>query len=59
MVADAGRLAIDDVDVVARVLLGALNEAAMLVARPETTATSRRHATKAVDRLIDGFLRSS
>jgi len=59
MVADAGRLAIDDVDVVARVLLGALNEAAMLVARPETTAASRRQATKAVDRIIDGFLRSS
>jgi AcrR family transcriptional regulator len=57
-VADAGRLALDDVDVVARVLLGALNEAAMLVARPETPEAARRHATKAVDRIIDGFLRS-
>jgi AcrR family transcriptional regulator len=58
-VADAGRLAIDDVDVVAHVLLGALNEAAMLVARPETPVAARRHAKKAVDRMIDGFLRSS
>src|SRR3954453_1550133 len=58
-VADAGRLAVDDVDVVAHVLLGALNEAAMLVARPETPVAARRQATKAVDRLIDGFLRSS
>jgi AcrR family transcriptional regulator len=58
-VADAGRLAIDDVDVVAHVLLGALNEAAMLIARPETPEPARRQATKAVDRVIDGFLRSS
>jgi AcrR family transcriptional regulator len=59
MVADAGRLAVDDVDVVARVLLGALNEAAMLIARPETPVAARRDATKAVERVIDGFLRSS
>jgi AcrR family transcriptional regulator len=58
-VADAGRLAVDDVDVVAHVLLGALNEAAMLIARPETPEPARRHAAKAVDRIIDGFLRSS
>jgi AcrR family transcriptional regulator len=58
-VADAGRLAVDDVDVVAHVLLGALNEAAMLVARPETPEATRRHATKVIDRIIDGFLRSS
>jgi len=56
MVADAGRLAIDDVDVVARVILGALNEAAMLIAAPETAVATRRHATKAVDRIIDSFL---
>ena len=58
-VAEAGRLAVGDVDVVAHVLLGALNEAAMLVARAETPVAARRQATKAVDRLIDGFLRSS
>ena len=58
-VADASRLAVDDVDVVAHVLLGAVNEAAMLVARAETPVATRRQATKAVDRLIDGFLRSS
>jgi AcrR family transcriptional regulator len=58
-VAAAGRLAVDDVDVVAHVLLGALNEAAMLVARAETPVAARRQATKAVDRVIDGFLRSS
>ena len=58
-VADAGQLAVGDVDVVAHVLLGALNEAAMLVARPETAVATRRDATKAVDRIIDGFLRSS
>ena len=58
-VAQAGRLAAGDVDVVAHVLLGALNEAAMLVARAETPIAARREATKAVDRLIDGFLRSS
>jgi len=58
-VADAGRLAIDDADVAARVLLGALNEAAMLIARPETAVAARRDATKAVDRVIDSFLRSS
>ena len=58
-VADAGRLAVNDVDVVAHVLLGALNEAAMLVARPATPVAARRDATKAVDRIIDGFLRSS
>jgi len=58
-VADAGRLALDDVDVVAHVLLGALNEAAMLIAHPETPEPVRRQATKAVDRVIDGFLRSS
>jgi AcrR family transcriptional regulator len=58
-VADAGRLAIGDADVVAHVLLGALNEAAILIANPETAVAARRHATKAVDRVIDGFLRSS
>src|SRR5947209_7397518 len=58
-VAEAGRLAVGDVDVAARVLLGALNEAAMLIARPETGVAARRHATKAVDRVIDSFLRSS
>lgn len=58
-VADAGRLAVGDVDVVAHVLLGALNEAAMLVARPEMPVAARRQATKAIDRIIDGFLRSS
>ena len=58
-VADAGRLAIGDVDVVAHVLLGALNEAAILIASPETAVAARRHATKAVERIIDGFLRSS
>ena len=58
-VADAGRLAVDDVDVVAHVLLGAVNEAALLVARAETAVAARRQATNAVDRLIDGFLRSS
>jgi hypothetical protein len=58
-VADAGRLAVNDVDVVAHVLLGALNEAAMLIARPETPVAARKEATKAVDRIIDGFLRSS
>jgi AcrR family transcriptional regulator len=57
-VADAGRLAVDDVDVVAHVLLGALNEAAMLVARAESPTKARRQATAAVDRLIDGFLRA-
>src|SRR5204862_7193303 len=46
-VADAGRLAIGDVDVVAHVLLGALNEAAILIASPETAVAARRHATKA------------
>jgi AcrR family transcriptional regulator len=56
-VADAGRLAVADVDVVAHVLLGALNEAAMLVARAESPTKARRQATAAVDRLIDGFLR--
>jgi AcrR family transcriptional regulator len=58
-VADAGRLAVADVDVVAHVLLGAVNEAALLVARAETAVAARRQATNAVDRLIDGFLRSS
>jgi AcrR family transcriptional regulator len=58
-VADAGRLAPVDADVVAHVLLGAVNEAALLVARGETAVAARRQATKAVDRLIDGFLRSS
>ena len=58
-VADAGRLAVDDVDVVAHVVLGALNEAAMLIARPETAVAARRSATRAVERVIDGFLRSS
>ncbi|MBV8304892.1 MAG: TetR/AcrR family transcriptional regulator [Acidimicrobiia bacterium] len=58
-VASAGRLAAGDVDVVAHVLLGGLNEAAMLVARAENPVAARRQATKAVDRLIDGFLRSS
>ena len=58
-VAEAERLRISDVDVVAHVLLGALNEAAMLVARAETPIAARRQATNAVDRLIDGFLRSS
>jgi AcrR family transcriptional regulator len=58
-VAEAGKLVPADVDVVAHVLLGALNEAAMLVARAETPIAARRQATKAVDRLIDGFLRSS
>jgi AcrR family transcriptional regulator len=57
-VADAGRLAVDDVDVVAHVLLGALNEAAMLIARPETPVAARRQAKKAVDRIVDGFLRA-
>ena len=56
-VAEAGRLAVADVDVVAHVLLGALNEAAMLVARAESPTKARRQATAAVDRLIDGFLR--
>ena len=56
-VAEAGRLAVDDVDVVAHVLLGALNEAAMLVARAESPTKARRQATAVVDRLIDGFLR--
>ena len=58
-VADAGRLAMDDVDVVAHVVLGALNEAALLVASPDATTATRRDAAKAVDRIIDGFLRSS
>jgi len=56
-VAEAGRMAVADVDVVAHVLLGALNEAAMLVARAESPTKARRQATAAVDRLIDGFLR--
>ena len=46
-------------EMLAHVLLGAMNEAAMLVARAETGVAARRQATKAVDRLIDGFLRSS
>jgi AcrR family transcriptional regulator len=56
-VADAGRLAVADVDVVAHIVLGALNEAAMLVARADSPDKARRQATAAVDRLIDGFLR--
>src|SRR5207248_5517710 len=58
-VADAGRLAVDDVDVVAHVLLGAMNEAAMLVARPETAVAGRRSATRPVERPSDGSLCST
>src|SRR5439155_248200 len=43
--------------VVEHLLLGALNEAAMLVARARTPSRARRDAVAAVDRLIDGFLR--
>ena len=56
-VAAAGRLPESDVDVVGHLLLGALNEAAMLVARAGTSSRTRRHAMAAVDRLIDGFVR--
>jgi AcrR family transcriptional regulator len=56
-VAAAGRLAKVDVDVVAHMLLGGLNEAALLVARSATPARARRQAVAAVDRLVDGFLR--
>ena len=41
-----------------RIVKGALNEAAMLVARAQTPTKARRQATTAVDRLIDGFLRT-
>jgi AcrR family transcriptional regulator len=57
-VAAAGRLAKGDIDVVGHLLLGALNEAAMLVARAPAPARARREAVGAVDRLIDGFLRT-
>ena len=56
-VALAGRLPESEVDVVGHLLLGALNEAAMLVARTRTPSRARRDAVAAVDRLIDGFLR--
>jgi AcrR family transcriptional regulator len=56
-VAQAGRLADADVDVVGHLLLGALNEAAMLVAGAAKPSRARRDALAAVDRLIDGFLR--
>jgi hypothetical protein len=55
-VAATGRLAEGDIDVVGHLLLGALNEAAMLVARAAAPARARREAVRAVDRLIDGFL---
>jgi AcrR family transcriptional regulator len=57
-VAAAGRLAEADIDVVGHLLLGALNEAAMLVARATAPGRARRQAIDAVDRLIDGFLRT-
>jgi AcrR family transcriptional regulator len=56
-VAAAGRLAEGDVDIVGHLLLGAMNEAAMLIARADKPARARREALAAVDRLIDGFLR--
>ena len=49
------RLAGADIDVVGHLLLGALNEAAMLVARASVPARARREAMAAVDRLIEGF----
>ena len=54
-VAASGRLAGADIDVVGHLLLGALNEAAMLVARASAPARARREAMAAVDRLIEGF----
>jgi AcrR family transcriptional regulator len=56
-VATSGRLGDVDTDVVAHVLLGALNEAALLVARSPAPAKTRRQATAAVDHLVEGFLR--
>ncbi len=55
-VAAENRLAVADVELVAHLLLGALNEAAMLVARAQNPAKTRRQATAAVDRLLGAFL---
>jgi hypothetical protein len=43
------------VDALARVILGALNEAAMLIAHAEDEGAARRDVTEVVDTLLDGI----
>ena len=55
-VAAEGRLPADQVDVVAHLLLAALVEAAMVVARADDPEAARRDTVGAVHRLIDGLV---
>jgi hypothetical protein len=54
----AGLLRRQDVDVLAHVLLGALTEAAMVIARSQDPATSRRAAERAFASIIAGWKRA-
>jgi AcrR family transcriptional regulator len=47
------------VDALARVILGALNEAAMLIAHAEDEDTARREVSDVVDKLLNGLRRAS
>jgi AcrR family transcriptional regulator len=56
LIAAAGRLPPDDVDVLAHMLLGAINEAALLIARADDPREALDRGQAAVDTMLDRLL---
>jgi hypothetical protein len=52
---DPGQLAAQPVDPIANLILGALTEAAMLVARADDKAAARREVSAAITRIFEGL----